>query len=132
MKIRNVLIVSVLGIILFWGASEVRQQPAKILNTAYAAAGLSIEYTKQWPSLAPNGILTVPVQVVIKEDDVDVRTFTVTLETSKANADVSTSSSILIAKVQAEVDRYLSEKAVYNHQKFDDLVTAIQNGVTLE
>ena len=92
---------------------------------------LTAEITRQWPSMAENGLLHVGVKVDLKEDDVVVRTGTFTIATSK-DADVTNVGSQLLEKVQAWVDRYKVEKQVYGHTKYETLRTGIENNLNLE
>ena len=91
---------------------------------------LTKEITKIWPTLGARNIYQAGVNLVLKEDSVEVVNETYTTDYKKGSSP-SLLQPDLIAKVQARIDKYKNEKSIYDAVAYDNAVTAIDEGVTL-
>lgn len=86
--------------------------------------------TKHWPTLTANGLFYVGVEVVLKDDDVEVRRRTFTLPTSK-NGDVAALTGALSAEIQTWIDAYKTEQVAFNHAKYETLRSDVDAALSL-
>jgi len=91
---------------------------------------LTKETTKLWPTLTEGGLFIIGLEVVLKEDEVEVRRKSFTYNATKTD-DVSTLSGILLPQAQAWVDTYKQEKTAYNHAKYETLRSNVDSGIVL-
>lgn len=92
---------------------------------------ITAEYIKIWPSLESAGQIIIGVEVILKDDAVEVARKSFRTNTEKDGDPVKKAVG-LIGEIQSFVDKYKFEKAAYNHVKMDSFITAISNGVNLE
>jgi len=94
---------------------------------------LTVNFEKGRPVVHSNGIIDVPVEVVLKEDVVEVKRQTMSRNADK-NTDIETLASGnngMIAEAQAIVDQYKQESAMLAGQKFNGLIALLEGGVTV-
>ncbi len=91
---------------------------------------LTKEIIKLWPTLTEGGLFVVGVEVVLKEDEVEVRRKSFTYNATRTD-DVSPLSDILLPQAQLWIDTYKQEKTAYNHAKYETLRASIDSGLVL-
>jgi len=94
--------------------------------------------TKQWPTLSANGTLSVGVEIVLNDDDVEFRRINAleqrrqvfTRNASKGD-DVEVKGDEIAKDVQVWIDAYITEKKTHKHAKYNALRDFVQNGLSL-
>jgi len=91
---------------------------------------LTKELTKIWPTLGDRNMFRAGVNLVLKEDSIEVVNESFTVDYAKgSNPNLIIPD--LISKIQARVDRYKAEKAIYGAPAYDNAIVDIDAGVTL-
>lgn len=91
---------------------------------------LTVEVAKLWPRFDPNGLFYVGVEIVLKDDGAEVRRASFTEATNK-NADVTEVGNLLLKDAQEWINAYKTEKQAFNHEKYEQLRSTIEDGLII-